>query len=143
MGAPAAGRGRPHADWLEYEDTTARVYRAVHVVDDRIEACVFLSPRPDLPSRNWLAGLFAHDRLEDIDRAGVLLGQPIEAGADAGPTVCSCFGVGRNTICDAIRTKGLQSTGEITACLKAGGNCGSCVPELKRLLVEARVQQAA
>lgn len=133
----------PHADWLEYEDKTARVYRAVHVVDDRIEACVFLSPRPDLPSRNWLAGLFAQARLEDLDRAGVLLGQPIEAGADVGPTVCSCFGVGRNTICDAIRTKGLQSTGEITACLKAGGNCGSCVPELKRLLVEARVQQAA
>jgi len=133
----------PHADWLEYEDTTARVYRAVHVVDDRIEACVFLSPRPDLPSRNWLAGLFAQERLEDVDRAGVLLGQPIEAGVDVGPTVCSCFGVGRNTICDAIRTKGLQSTGEITACLKAGGNCGSCVPELKRLLVEARVQQAA
>ncbi|MBE3033251.1 MAG: molybdopterin-dependent oxidoreductase, partial [Actinobacteria bacterium] len=133
----------PHADWLEYEDATAHVYRAVHVVDDRIEACVFLSPRPDLPSRNWLAGLFAQERLEDLDRAGVLLGQPIEAGVDVGPTVCSCFGVGRNTICDAIRTKGLQSTGEITACLKAGGNCGSCVPELKRLLVEARVQQAA
>jgi assimilatory nitrate reductase catalytic subunit len=133
----------PHADWLEYEDTTARVYRAVHVVDDRIEACVFLSPRPDLPSRNWLAGLFAQARLEDLDRAGVLLGQPIEAGADVGPTVCSCFGVGRNTICDAILDKGLQSTGEITACLKAGGNCGSCVPELKRLLVEARMQQAA
>ncbi len=129
----------PHADWLEYEDATARVYRAVHVVDDRIEACVFLSPRPDLPSRNWLAGLFAQPRLEDLDRAGVLLGQPVEAGADVGPTVCSCFGVGRNTICDAIRTQGLQSTGEITVCLKAGGNCGSCVPELKRLLVEARV----
>jgi assimilatory nitrate reductase catalytic subunit len=47
--------------------------------------------------------------------------------------------VGRNTICDAIRTQGLQSTGEITACLKAGGNCGSCVPELKRLLAETRV----
>jgi assimilatory nitrate reductase catalytic subunit len=128
-----------HADWLEYEDTTARVYRAVHVVDDRIEACVFLSPRPDLPSRNWLAGLFAQERLEDLDRAAVLLGQPIAAGADVGPTVCSCFGVGRNTICDAIRTQGLQSTGEITACLKAGGNCGSCVPELKRLLAETRV----
>ncbi|WP_296224272.1 nitrate reductase [Ralstonia sp. UBA689] len=139
------GVSDPHADWLEYEDTTARVYRAVHVVDDRIEACVFLSPRPDLPSRNWLAGLFAQERLEDLDRSGVLLGQPIEAGADVGPTVCSCFGVGRNTICDAIRTKGLQSTGEITACLKAGGNCGSCVPELKRLLVETRmpVEEAA
>ncbi|GAB3628910.1 nitrate reductase [Pandoraea terrae] len=133
----------PHADWLEYQDATARVYRAVHVVDDRIEACIYLSPRPELPSRNWLAGLFGQDRLEDIDRASVLLGQPITAGADVGPTVCSCFGVGRNTICDAIRTQGLQSTGEITACLKAGGNCGSCVPELKRLLAEARVEEAA
>ena len=131
------------ADWLEYEDATARIYRAVYVVDDRIEACVYLSPRPDLPSRQWLSGLFVQDRLEDIDRAGVLLGQPIEAGADTGPTVCSCFGVGRNTICDAIRSQGLQSTTEITACLKAGGNCGSCVPELKRLLVEARMQLAA
>ncbi|GAB2470091.1 nitrate reductase [Comamonas humi] len=131
------------ADWLEYEDATARIYRAVHVVDDRIESCIYLSPRPDLPSRQWLAGLFVQQRLEDIDRAGVLLGQPIEAGADTGPTVCSCFGVGRNTICDAIRSQGLQSTAEITACLKAGGNCGSCVPELKRLLVEARVQLAA
>ena len=129
------------ADWLEYEDATAHIYRAVHVVEERIEACVYLSPRPDLPSRQWLAGLFAQERLEDMDRAGVLLGQPIAAGADTGPTVCSCFGVGRNTICDAIRSQGLQSTGEITACLKAGGNCGSCVPELKRLLVEVRVEQ--
>ena len=131
------------ADWLEYEDASAGIYRAVHVVDERIEACVYLSPRPDLPSRQWLAGLFVQERLEDIARAGVLLGQPIEAGADTGPTVCSCFGVGRNTICDAIRRQGLQTTGEITACLKAGGNCGSCVPELKRLLVEARMPQAA
>ena len=131
------------ADWLEYEDATERIYRAVHVVDDRIEACVYLSPRPDLPSRQWLAGLFVQERLEDIDRAGVLLGQPIAAGVDTGPTVCSCFGVGRNTICDAIRSQGLQSTAEITARLKAGGNCGSCVPELKRLLVAVRVQQEA
>ncbi len=124
------------ADWLEYEDATARIYRAVHVVDDRIESCAYLSPRPDLPPRQWLASLFVQEHLEDIDRAGVLLGQPIEAGADTGPTVCSCFGVGRNTICDAIRSHGLRSTSEITACVKAGGNCGSCVPELKRLLME-------
>ncbi|CAM4049108.1 Nitrate reductase [Bordetella tumbae] len=127
------------ADWLEYEDRTARIYRAVYLIDDRIEACVYLSPRPDLPSRQWLASLFAQECLEDIDRAGVLLGQPIVAGADTGPVICSCFGVGRNTICDAIRDKGLQTTGEITACVKAGGNCGSCVPELKRLLTETQV----
>jgi assimilatory nitrate reductase catalytic subunit len=127
----------PDADWLEYEDRSAGVYRAAHVVDGQIESCVFISARPDLPARAWLASLFAKDELDDEDRVGVLLGQPLAAGADTGPTVCSCFGVGRNTICDAIRQQGLTSAAQITACLKAGGNCGSCVPELKKLLAEA------
>jgi assimilatory nitrate reductase catalytic subunit len=107
-------------------------------VDDAIEACIFLSPRPDLPSRAWLAGLFAQDKLEEADRVGLLVGQPLQKGADTGPVVCSCFSVGRNTICDAIVQKDLKSPAEITACLKAGGNCGSCVPELKKLITETR-----
>ncbi len=62
-----------HADWLEYEDRAAGVYRAVHLVDDRIENCVFLSARPDLPAREWLASpLFAKGKLDDADRIGVL-----------------------------------------------------------------------
>ncbi|WP_454757891.1 molybdopterin-dependent oxidoreductase [Cupriavidus campinensis] len=133
----------PEADWLEYEDRTAGVYHAGYVVNDRIEACVYVSTRPDLPSRAWLSQLFGQERLEDTDRIGLLLGQPMEKGADAGPTVCSCFGVGRNTICDAVRKHDLKTPAEITACVKAGGNCGSCVPELKKLLVEIRVAEAA
>jgi assimilatory nitrate reductase catalytic subunit len=129
----------PHADWLEYEDRSAGVYRAVHVVDDRIESCVFLSERADLPARAWLSGLFEKEKLDDEDRIGLLLGQPIGKGVDAGPTVCSCFGVGRNTICTAIREQGLKTAAEITSCLKAGGNCGSCVPELKKLIVETEM----
>jgi len=128
-----------HADWLEYEDRAAGVYRAVHLVDDRIENCVFLSARPELPAREWLASLFAKERLDDAERIGVLSGQSLGKGADTGPTVCSCFGVGRNTICTAIREQGLKSAAEITACLKAGGNCGSCVPELKKLLVDTEL----
>jgi assimilatory nitrate reductase catalytic subunit len=132
----------PDADWLEYEDRTAGVYRAVHVVDDRIAQCIFVSPRQDMPSRAWLASLFAKDRLSEIDRVGLLVGQPVEKGADAGPTVCSCFGVGRNTICGAIKEQGWTTVQQVTACLKAGGNCGSCVPEIKKLLVETRVAAA-
>ena len=128
-----------HADWIEYEDKSAGVYRAAHVIDDRIESCVFISERPDLPARAWLATLFEKDRLDDEDRASLLLGQPMGKGEDTGPTVCSCFGVGRNTICDAIRDKGLKTAAEITSCLKAGGNCGSCVPELKKLIVETEL----
>ena len=76
--------------------------------------------------------------MDAADRAGVLLGQPIGKGVDAGPTVCSCFGVGRNTICAAIVEQKLTTTAQVTACVKAGGNCGSCVPEIRQLLFEAR-----
>ena len=131
------------ADWLEYEDSTAGVYRAVHVDNDRIDMCIFLSKRPDLPSRAWLASLFDKEQLEEADRVGLLIGQPIEKGADTGPTVCSCFGVGRNTICNAVREKGLKTVAEVTSCLKAGGNCGSCVPEIKKLLVETHAAETA
>lgn len=131
------------ADWLEYEDRSAGTFHAGYVVNDRLEACVYIATRPDLPSRSWLAELFGRERLEDADRIGLLMGQPMQKGADAGPTVCSCFGVGRNTICDAVREHGLTTPAEITACVKAGGNCGSCVPELKKLLVEVRVAEAA
>ncbi len=130
------GAGDADADWLEYEDPSARIYRAAHVVDGRVEACVFFSPRPDLPSRAWLSGLFVKERLEDIDRVSLLVGEPLEAGADTGPIVCSCFGVGRNTLWEAIRTQGFTTPAQITASLHAGGNCGSCVPELKQLITE-------
>jgi assimilatory nitrate reductase catalytic subunit len=124
------------AGWLEYEDRNTGVYRATHLRDERIDACVFLSPRPDLPSRHWLASLFARQALDDADRAALLAGEPPGGGTDAGPVVCSCFGVGRNTISEAIRAKGLDTPAGVTAALRAGGNCGSCIPELRRLIAE-------
>ncbi|MFA6232448.1 MAG: molybdopterin-dependent oxidoreductase [Rhodanobacter sp.] len=126
------------ADWLEYEDHSSGVYRAAHVVDERIAACVFLSTRPQLPARSWLAGLFLQENLQDTDREGLLVGELSGAGVDTGPIVCSCFGVGRNTLCDAIRTHGFDHPAQITASLRAGGNCGSCVPELRQLIAEVR-----
>jgi assimilatory nitrate reductase catalytic subunit len=42
--------------------------------------------------------------------------------------------VGVNTIVEAIRTRGLRSVEEIGAALEAGTNCGSCLPELGRIL---------
>ena len=126
-------------DWLEYEDAADGVYRAVHLVGERIEQCVFVSARPDLPSRAWLAGLFDLGEIGRDERAGLLAGRSLGKSIDAGPTVCACFGVGRTTLCETIRSRKLAEVGEVTACLKAGGNCGSCVPEIKALLLEARV----
>jgi assimilatory nitrate reductase catalytic subunit len=130
------------ADWIELEDRNGGVYRAAHLAGGRIEACLFVSQRQDVPapgspSRAWLAQMFERDALSPQDRMGLLSGRAREQGADAGPTVCSCFGVGRNTIRIAIEKHGLQDAAAVTACVKAGGNCGSCVPEIRALLAEA------
>jgi assimilatory nitrate reductase catalytic subunit len=124
------------ADWVEYSDPAAHVFRGALLIDDRISACVYLSPRPDLPSRTWLASLFARDRISDAERAGLLMGQPADPRADTGPTVCSCFGIGRNTICAAIRHDRLGTTQEVGKKLRAGTNCGSCLAEIRALLIE-------
>ncbi len=130
------GNGAPRAggDWLEYVDRGRGVYRAALVIDNRLQGCLFLSPRPDLPPRSWLSSLFAHDNLTHTDRMGLLQGRPVDASADLGPVVCSCFNVGRNTIAHAIREFSLKSPLEIGKRLRAGTNCGSCIPELKALL---------
>ncbi|MDB5961708.1 MAG: BFD-like [2Fe-2S] binding domain protein [Massilia sp.] len=122
------------ADWIDFEDRSGNLYRGVHLVDGRIDQCLFMSPRPDLPSRAWLSSLFGQGELSPLDRAGLLSGQALTPGVDAGPTVCSCFGVGKNTICDAIEREKLTTVAAVTACVKAGGNCGSCVPEIRQLL---------
>ncbi|MGJ8667881.1 MAG: molybdopterin-dependent oxidoreductase [Oceanococcus sp.] len=124
-------------DYLEYADTTASLYRGALVVNERIEACVFVSPRLDLPSRQWLASVFAQDQLSELDRVSLLVGRPADPKADAGATVCSCFGVGRNVILHEIELQNLQTPEAIGQCLKAGTNCGSCVPELRKLIAEA------
>ncbi len=130
------------ADWIEASDAAEQQYRAAYLVDERIEACVFVSPRSDdLPAREWLSGLFTQEVLDDIDRVGLMVGQPAQAGADPGPLVCSCFGVGRNVICAAIRD-GLHSTEALGAKLRCGTNCGSCVPELKSLISVTRAELA-
>ncbi|TFW19086.1 hypothetical protein E4L96_12475 [Massilia arenosa] len=144
----AAGRGRirdradwarqlvdehdPRADWLEYEDASEGIYRAVLLSGDQLQAVVFISSRPDLPPRTWLAAQFGKT-IDARTRAALLAGQPL-GQRDDGPVVCSCFGVGAGTIKQAIIKRRLCSVQEVTACLKAGGNCGSCIPEIRKLL---------
>jgi assimilatory nitrate reductase catalytic subunit len=125
------------ADWMEYADPASGVFRAALLVDERIAGCVFISPRLDLPSRAWLSGLFAKKRINDADRASLLIGGPISPADDPGPMVCSCFGVGRNTLCKAIAQGKLATTLAVGQKLRAGTNCGSCLPEIRGLLKQA------
>ncbi len=123
----------PAADWVEYCDESSGTYRAVHLQDERLQSCVFISSRPELPSRSWLASLFAKEKIAPLERATLLSGRPLDPAADAGATVCACFNVGRNAI-EAAIARGCRDAPSIGKRLKAGTNCGSCVPELRRMI---------
>ena len=53
---------------------------------------------------------------------------------DPGATVCSCFSIGINQIVAAIASGRAVTVAEIGEALKAGSNCGSCRPEIARIL---------
>jgi assimilatory nitrate reductase catalytic subunit len=120
--------------WLEYQDPSLGNYRAAHIVNNRLVSVVFIAAGSQLPERNWLMGLFAKTELEKTERMAILTGKPPVGEADTGAIVCSCFNIGEKTIKAAISEKGLKTHQEVGRCLKAGTNCGSCVPEIKALL---------
>lgn len=121
-------------DWLEYSDQAAGIYRGAVIENDRLAAVVFVAPTPNLPERTWLGSLFSRPRLSVADRATLLSGQPSQMNVATGPTVCSCFHIGRQTISAAIQRHGLKTPQEVGKALRAGTNCGSCIPEIKTLL---------
>ena len=122
-------------DLAEYRDLGGGVYRAASFAEDRIEACLFIGPARDAGDWGAVRSLFAASSLSDEQRRMLLSGKSTDGLATAGPIVCACFGVGRSTICDAIAA-GAKSPAELGARLKAGTNCGSCIPEMKRLIAQ-------
>jgi assimilatory nitrate reductase catalytic subunit len=97
---------------------------------------LFIAPTAAaLPSRDALAALLG-TRLDPDARALVLAGAAAGAAPQntAGKTICACFGVGLSTLHGAIAQRRLTSVAEIGATLRAGTNCGSCIPELKAIL---------
>ncbi|MDP2098020.1 MAG: molybdopterin-dependent oxidoreductase [Methylobacter sp.] len=120
--------------WQEYQDPGLGNYRAARFVDNRLESVVFIAKESMLPERNWLSGLFTKAELDKAERMALLTGKSPVGIADVGILVCACFNVGEKTIQAAIKEKGLKTHQEVGHCLKAGTNCGSCVPEIKALL---------
>ncbi|MCL4152220.1 UNVERIFIED_CONTAM: hypothetical protein GTU68_028522 [Idotea baltica] len=121
-------------DWLTFQDATLSRYRAAKLVNYQLDQVIMIGETHDLPARTWLSQLFLADRIDDETRMGLLAARPSLGLPDVGPTVCACFGVGENTILDVIKTEQAITLEQIGQCLKAGTNCGSCLPEIKKLM---------
>ncbi len=89
---------------------------------------------------DWSAAMpfFTAETVPPEQRRRLLSGRNA-AGADAGPLVCACHAVPRAAIIAAIAADPSADVESLGRGLKAGTNCGSCIPELKQILREAAV----
>jgi assimilatory nitrate reductase catalytic subunit len=128
----------PAAELVIYADPRRGTFRYASVVGRSLDACLFIAAQASaLPPREALAALLG-TRIEPDMRAYLLAGGAGPAAApNAGRTICACFGVGLATLHRAIADRRLASVAEIGTALRAGTNCGSCIPELKAILSEA------
>ena len=83
--------------------------------------------RPHASLRDFIIALFARKKLSDGQRKALLSGRSPDGVADDGPVICACFGVGAKRI-GAVIGAGCDTTAAIGKALRAGTNCGSCLP---------------
>jgi assimilatory nitrate reductase catalytic subunit len=125
------------ADARLAEQFDGGTYRAAALLDGQIDGCVCLAPAEAAPQ--WdLAALAAAAALEDGGRRIPETQASDYYMGDTEPVVCACFQVGLDAVRKAV-SGGATSVGDIGRTLRAGTNCGSCLPELKRIIVDERI----
>jgi len=126
-------------DWLEVSDEGRGVLRVAAVLDGGLEACLFLArDAASLPNEAAVIPMLGAP-VPDAARSKILAGRMYDAAAAEGPKICACFGVTRDAIRHAVATHHLGTVQDIGRLLRAGTNCGSCIPELEEILRDVRM----
>jgi assimilatory nitrate reductase catalytic subunit len=127
----------------EYLDEPRGTYRAAGFADGRLAFCLFVGPATQRPQWDVAKALLAAETLEERQRRILLSGQSADGMAEAGPIVCACFGVGLNSIRNALTSGTAADVASIGQALRAGTNCGSCLPELKKIVAQHEAQHGS
>ncbi len=137
LGAP------PTAELITYADPGGGAFRYVSIIDDRLDACLLLARRAaELPASETLVAALGA-RISPEARLGLLAGRTNgQLPTDDARTICVCFGVGLHTLRHEIAERRLTSLSGIGAALRAGTNCGSCIPELTEILRSVQRESA-
>lgn len=124
----------PDVELVSFSFPRESLFRFAAISGDRLVACAHFGPGRTPLSGTELAKFLLGKELSPTQRLSLLAG--VDGVAAASRTICSCFAVGEAEIRTTIAGKGLTTVAQIGHHLKAGTNCGSCVPELKKLLAE-------
>ncbi|MDX8386279.1 MAG: molybdopterin-dependent oxidoreductase [Gallionella sp.] len=118
---------------LTYSDRKQGINRKAWLNDGRLIAVRWVGG--DMVEAQWLRKLMLEGRDVGELRPYLLApGGPVYKGDIKGKIICACNNVGELELKMAIKD-GADSIDRIKACTMAGTGCGSCVPEMKRLLL--------
>ncbi len=135
--------GKAGDDVLRFDDAATGTLREAWLDGGRLARVIFCTTTRALPPREWLADLFAAESLTAADRLALLIGRQPGVAVETGPVVCACRGVRANRI-EAAIASGCASLDAIADATGAGSACGSCRPEIARLLAaKGEVRHAA
>ena len=120
---------------LAYDDPQRSIGKRVRIDHGRITAIRLAG---ETLAQHWLLNLWREGRADEQLRRWLLaplIAPPGQAGASAAgdKTLCNCKNVSQSAVCAGI-ARGLDLPG-LKQELGCGTQCGSCVPEIKRLLV--------
>ena len=127
---------------ISYFDATKGSFRAAAFSGDRLSSILFSAREPVAVARDMICNVLGKSIESPQQRLRLLAGKAAADQRDCGPIICSCFGVGLNDIVDAVRSDGCATVDAIGQSLQAGTNCGSCRPELKRIIHENVLKKA-
>jgi assimilatory nitrate reductase catalytic subunit len=131
----AARRALPReAEVAEYTDGARGLTQIAGFQGDRLEGVVFVGTVAAMPQWDIVRALFGSMTLGERERRMLLSGKSAEGMVESGPLICACFGVGLAAIREAIVGGGAATVADIGRVLRAGTNCGSCVPELRGII---------
>ncbi|HSB95873.1 MAG TPA: molybdopterin dinucleotide binding domain-containing protein, partial [Spongiibacteraceae bacterium] len=128
------GAALPFEPTMQFGDEAGEL-RAAWIEQDYLQVALILGKSDLLPDPWWLASQLAQP-LDAANRRVLLSGQPAGEQSAQGALICSCFQVAEAPIRAAIAA-GCRDSAALGAQLRCGTNCGSCVPELNRLIKEA------
>jgi assimilatory nitrate reductase catalytic subunit len=120
------------------EQIDGRVYRAAGFVEGEMDGYLCVGPS-DAPLQWDANALSAADM---ADGGGMQACKLSGFVGEMEPVICACFSVGVDVVRKAIACGTVKTVTEIGEALRAGTNCGSCLPELKRMIVNERFTQS-
>jgi assimilatory nitrate reductase catalytic subunit len=122
-------------------DPVRGVLRLANLVDGKLHSCLLLSfsARSRLPDRAAMVAAIGRP-FDEAVREMLFAVEETFACTASSRAVCACFSVSRGAIEQAMSDGRLTTVADIGVALKAGTNCGSCVPEIGEILRAPRAK---